>query len=70
MTKEELDQYNAETLRLKMEEMPLYNELMAARMKDWPPELIGYVNGALSGKAICGDVMAETVANWIKSKRK
>lgn len=69
--KKEVDEYNKKMLGLDDEQYNRWEELMyQINMNEWPKSLMDYVNQVGAKIGLCGEVIVESVAEWIKKEDK
>ena len=61
--------HNMETLRLRLKEYHLHERFMVWKMNEWPESLQEHVKAVCGEVGMCGDVIAESVAGWIRGDR-
>lgn len=57
---------NMEYLNLTDEQYDRHQELMQAKMSEWPDPLWQYVKEVGSHVGICGEVISSSVADWVR----
>jgi hypothetical protein len=61
-------EYQMQALGLRNYELYMYNDLMESPMNEWPESLSEYVNKQAKKYGLCGEVISQAVAQWIKKE--
>ena len=67
MTLEEVDRYNAEYFGVSVELSAEHRRLMGMPMGQWPENLKAKVKEHVDRYMLCGEVVADAVAEWLKA---
>lgn len=61
--------HNMVTLNLRFNEFNMHTKLMNQKMSGWPESLFIHVQTICNRVGVCGEVIAEAVADWVSNRR-